>query len=289
MMRRLLPVLLCLLPLPAAAQDRAPDPATIPTLAKFRQAGADLVWLGRKLGMDGWLVRDAHELKTVYTTPDGQGVVLGLLFDEAGKAQTQRQLIEAFDQGLITRDTLTAAGRWASLGKDDLSSAAAATPDGQLAQPGLSPGDRLLAALDGTSYLTLGNGPVVVYSFVDPTCPHCKKFWAQIAPEVAAGHIQARLIPIYNKDGNRELAAALLAAPDPLKSWTELVTQGPASLTQPSTPSTLRAVDENLALHRKWQLPGTPYSVYRAQGGKVRIIAGELNDTAPFLADIGAR
>src|SRR5690606_3141759 len=97
-------LLLCLpIAAPAMAQQTGPDIMGIPPLQAFRDAGANVVYLGQQQGMDGWLVYDNREIKTVYATPDGSGLVLGLLFDETGKALTQSQLLDAFDSGLIDR------------------------------------------------------------------------------------------------------------------------------------------------------------------------------------------
>jgi len=81
-----------------------PDPAAlaeayqqaidrIPALAQLRDRGARILPLGRAYGLDGWLAQGQNGgVEVYYTTPDGLGLIQGLLFAPDGSSETERQL-----------------------------------------------------------------------------------------------------------------------------------------------------------------------------------------------------
>ncbi len=56
----------------------------------------------------------------------------------------------------------------------------------------------------------------MIYTFTDPNCPYCKKFWQQARPWVEAGKVQIRhiLVGILKAD-SFDKSAAILSAEDP--------------------------------------------------------------------------
>lgn len=70
-----------------------------------------------------------------------------------------------------------------------------------------------LPAVDG---LHIGfDGPVLV-AFVSPTCPHCRKFWEDVGPQIREGRLQVITLPVpsggsqQQVDTSIEIAARLM-------------------------------------------------------------------------------
>ena len=93
-MKRILPFLIIALlllssPLHAQAQQ---TPAAPPPIANLTLEGAQNQYLGEALGFDGWLSLKNGQPQYFYVPKGGQGFVMGLLFDNQGKAITFEQL-----------------------------------------------------------------------------------------------------------------------------------------------------------------------------------------------------
>jgi len=70
-----------------------------------------------------------------------------------------------------------------------------------------------------TSHWILDGSPSakrIVYTFTDPNCPYCKKFWQSARPWIDSGQVQIRhiLVGILRADSQQK-AAAILAAEKP--------------------------------------------------------------------------
>lgn len=115
----------------------------------------------------------------IYLTPGGEHAIVGTLVDAEGNDLSDAALEEwvRAPQDAERWDKL-AASHWVVDGDDD--------------------------------------APRVLYTFTDPNCPYCKRFWEQTRPWVEAGEVQLRhiLVGILAPDSPAK-AAALLGAEDP--------------------------------------------------------------------------
>ena len=75
--------------LPAHAEEEPRLPSPIQTLVA---EGAQIRYLGRDLGMDGWVVIKNGQEQYFYVTPDQQAIVSGVLFNNKGDAVTLQQI-----------------------------------------------------------------------------------------------------------------------------------------------------------------------------------------------------
>ena len=113
----------------SATTATPPAPDSIATLKMFKDKGADINYLGRKFGLDGWLVSLGNAIQVVYTTPDGQGTVVGLMYGPDGNIATAEQLVEAKEKGLDLQHTTSALNNAPGLNNvPDTGSAMAAMP-----------------------------------------------------------------------------------------------------------------------------------------------------------------
>ena len=76
----------------------------------------------------------------------------------------------------------------------------------------------LWGQLEGSHWILDGDpeAPRVLYTFTDPNCPYCRRFWHEARPWIEAGEVQLRhiMVGILAQDSPAK-AASLLGADDP--------------------------------------------------------------------------
>ncbi len=97
--------------------------------------------------------------------------------------------------------------------------------------------------------------------------------------------LQIRLIPIGVQGNDHERAAAqLLHLADPMNGWDKYVAGDKTQLAGAPDATLVAAIRSNYALIDSWHIQMTPYLVYRAKDGKVKIIQGEPEQASPPLS-----
>lgn len=261
-----------LLTFPASAQEpglpRLPDP-----IQNLINDGAQIRYLGNELGYDAWLTIKNGQEQYFYVKPDRSAFVMGVLFDETGKAITVRQ-IQRLQQGndpLL--DELTADVPPAQANKNlELS----------------SPAEQLFQNIQNSNWVALGAPKApAVYSFIDPQCPHCHAFINNLrqSGHLDAGHIQLRMIPVGFRPETISQAAFLLAAPAAGTRFLSYMDGDESALPAKSEINT-QGVQRNLAIMQAWEFNVTPMIVYRDAAGTVKIVRGRPKDLDTLIADL---
>ncbi len=264
--------------IPAAhAQDaenmKIPDmPAPIAHLAA---EGAQVRYLGRELGMDGWITIKSGQEQYFYVTPDGKAIILGMLFNEDGKLVTARQLaaLQGDDSELL----------------DVLAQDPAPAPANMAQEKELrTPAERLMADVEDSNWVRIGdrNAPPI-YVFIDPQCPHCHAFMDDLgsAGYIENGRIQVRMIPVGFRDETLAQAAFLLASPNPEERWLKHM-QGDVTALPAKSGISTQGVQKNLGIMQSWKLDATPITVYRNAEGQIKIIRGRANNIQTLYEDL---
>ncbi|MDX5935559.1 thioredoxin fold domain-containing protein [Acidithiobacillus thiooxidans] len=66
----------------------------------------------------------------------------------------------------------------------------------------------------------LGHGGPMVAAFMDPNCIFCHKFYEAVLPELKAGKLRIKVVPVaFLKPSSLPKAVAILSAKDPAKAW----------------------------------------------------------------------
>lgn len=258
----------------AQAQDALPSmPDPIKNLA---EEGAQIRYLGRDYGFDSWLTIKNGQEQYFYVLPDQSAFVMGVLFDNKGKLITVDQVQRLRGSGDDLLDTLA--------GEDFTQ--ADATPDFE----DLSPSERLFYDIENSNWVPLGQpGAPVIYSFVDPQCPHCHSFINELREGyLDKGKIQVRLVPIGFKDETKAQSAFLLATPNPQERWMRLM-DGDENALPAKSEISQQGVERNLAIMQSWKFNVTPMIIYRGKDGTVKLVRGKPKDVDNMIADIGAR
>lgn len=282
-----------------------PVPGETPAaLMPLVRDGARLAPIGKIGGLDGWLAKKGDMVQTVYLTPDGRHYIAGIGFSEEGRNVTAESLDVAMKRGDLaalgiepkptasTPSSAAQAGTPAAAVPQVPSRQASATPPPQSARPPVLTGEQVLAAIEADSalspekrsltWLSFGKvGAPVVYMAADLSCPYCKRAWVQLAPEVDAGRIELRIIPVaIVSPASRGQALALLDAEDPRKLWIDNVTASipPA---QVGSEAAMAAIEANNAFFGP-SLRGTP-SFWLRKGGRPQGVAGLPHDLSSVL------
>lgn len=122
------------------------------------------------------------------------------------------------------------------------------------------------------------NAPRVIYTFTDPNCPYCNKFWNDARPWVKAGKVQLRhVIVAILTDTSAGKAAALLSAKDPQVALTQHEQQHASGGVKPlgQISATVRAqLDANQKLMQQLGASATPTIFYKDASGNLQKIQG---------------
>ena len=270
----------------ATVQAQTTPPPLPDTLQNLATQGAQLRYLGREKGLDGWLVIQGGQEQFFYVTPDREAILMGVLFDKAGKMITVRQ-VQNLQQGNDPTLESLMASTDAELNTDHLASLQKELQQKLAEKQQTSPAQQLFAAVEKANTITLGKADApVVYAFLDPQCPHCHEFMKDIRKDyIEGGQIQVKMIPVGFNDETKAQAAMLLAAPDPQVLWFRHL-DGDTTALPVSAEVNRQAVEQNLAIMQEWKLDATPIIIYKSASGEIKIIRGRPRNPTDLLNDL---
>lgn len=278
------------------------DINSIPVLSNLTKIGAKLYYLGERSGLHGWFIVKDGQIQMIYVTSDGKTSIIGGMFTGEGDNVTGPQIKALVDANKEVNDLVNSTARQ----QEDIARVGG-VPGGFAAVPGgtgggrdqtlannlpavpLSPGERLYQDLQAAAGVTLGrNDTAEILMVIDPDCPHCKGTWSELRESVQANRVQVRLIPISgNMSGpNVEAASQLLRAPNPLEAWEKHLNGDKSALQGGDAGVHMQAVLANRSLIDRWNIKETPYLVYRAKDGRVKIVKGKPDRMAAVLTDL---
>lgn len=140
--------------------------------------------------------------------------------------------------------------------------------------------ERTFKQLEGSTWIADGakSAPRVIYTFTDPNCPYCNKFWNDARPWVKAGKVQIRhvMVAILGPTSPGK-AAALLSAPDPQAALTQHEQQhgsGGAKPLAQISPKVSAQLDANYKLMQQLGFAATPAILYKDDDGYLKGMKG---------------
>lgn len=273
-------LILCLFA-PIAAH--AADPTMPPPIAQLVKDGAVARYLGDDQGLQGWVTFKAGQEQYFYTTPDGQGIVMGILFNPKGDVITMRQIEQLRAREGATLDKLAGI-----VTPPPVATPPQTTPAKPTTKPS-SKSDVFFNAIEQSNWITLGDKAApVIYSFIDPQCPHCKDLIKafQKAGVLDNGQLQLRLIPVgILSEESLYQSAFLLASPTAALDLLKLVGGDKNAVPADKNLPTL-GVEKNLSLMQQYKIDVTPFSVYRNKSGAVKILRGEPKNIKNLMKEL---
>lgn len=264
----------------APVQAQSSDPEVPPALQTLVDRGAQARYLGSKYGMQGWITIFKGQEQYYYVTPDGQGFLMGLLFGKDGSMETVNQVRELQSKSDDALDIL-------AVDKTPVSKPSDALNNMNEQFEYKTPAERMFGDVENSNWIQFGdeNAPVI-YSFMDPQCPHCHSFMKEIKPSyIEKGLIQVRMIPVGFREETLAQAALLLATSNSAERWYQHLEGDEGALPIDKSINT-QGVQKNLSLMQAWKFDVTPLTIYRDKAGKIKIIRGKAADMNQILKDL---
>ncbi|WP_313614655.1 thiol:disulfide interchange protein DsbG [Agrobacterium sp.] len=225
--------------LPACAEDKADLPPILRTIE-----GQGIKILGEMKvpgGLRAFAAKAGSQPLAIYLTPDNEHVVVGTLVDGSGQDMAQTQLKEMTEKPIMEDG-------WKQL-------------------------EQSAWVADGKA-----DAPRIVYTFTDPNCPYCNKFWQAARPWIDSGKVQLRhiMVGVIRQDSPAK-AAAILEAKSPSEALTENELKhkngGIKALSKISDKSTA-SLNSNADLMTSLGFNGTPAIVFKKDDGTIGSVAG---------------
>jgi thiol:disulfide interchange protein DsbG len=250
-----------------------PDP-----IQNLVNEGAQIRFLGKDAGLEAWIAIKNGQEQYFYVMPNG-AFLTGLLFDEKGNAITIEQVRRLREQGDGKFLDLLASDKPENVTKSDVDKR----------YEFKTPSEQLYSDIENSNWVPIGQaGTPLLYSFIDPQCPHCHEAMKNLRPYIEAGKVQVRMIPVGFKDATKAQAAFLMATPGPEEVWWEHIDGNPNALPAKAAINS-QGVERNLAIMQSWKLNVTPLIIYRGVDEKVKIIRGKPQDIEALISDLGTR
>ncbi|MFQ3787921.1 thiol:disulfide interchange protein DsbG [Halomonas sp. A29] len=185
-------------------------------------------------GLSGYAASHQGREMTVFVTADGEHAVVGTMIDAEGNDLSEASLDE------LVRVPLE---------------------------------NELWERLEQSHWIADGSAdaPRVLYTFTDPNCPYCRRFWETARPWVEAGDVQLRhvMVGILQADSPAK-ASALLGADDPEAALHDH--SGGNDIAPSAQP---RAIEEqvyrNNQLFEELGLYATPTTLFQRNGRMERV------------------
>lgn len=264
---------------PVFAQTANAIPDVPEALEALADRGAQLRYLGTEHGLDGWIAIYQGEEQYYYVTADKKAFVTGLMFGSDGRPVTVDQVRMLQAQGGDVLDLLAEAPP-----KTEAPKTIESVADGLKSK---TPGERMFADTENSNWIRLGRETApVIYSFIDPQCPHCHEFIQKIRKDyIDTGLVQVRIIPVGFLEGSLAQAAFLVSSPDAEARFFKHMDGDKDALPAKSDIST-QAIQKNMALMQTWKFNVTPLTTYRSRSGEVKIVRGVAKDIPALIADL---
>lgn len=191
-------------------------------------------------GLTGYAGLVRQQPLAIYVTPDGKQAIIGTMIDGKGVELSEEPL------NRLVKKTLT---------------------------------ERTWKQLEESNWIADGvkTAPRVIYTFTDPNCPYCNKFWNDARPWVKAGKVQIRhvMVAILGPTSPGK-AAALLSAQDPQAALTQHEQHGSGGVKPLAKvpPKAGGQLDANYKLMQQLGFAATPAILYKDNDGYLKGMKG---------------
>ena len=235
------------------------------TLAQLQSvAGGNITAVGPEHGLQGYFVRSGPQFQVFYETPDGKGLIPGVMWDASGKDITRQQVSE-IPGAIPTVEVGAAEGQ-------QVSSA------------------QTLPLLEKATYGTIGPSTAPkVYMLIDPQCIYSIRTFQELQPYAEAGRLQLAIIPLsvldYEDNGQstRSALALLSDAPNQIVSAWQSGNEGNGP-----SPGAQALLQRNMQIAQAIGLKGTPMLWWQSPDGSAAHFDGVPTNVPQFIAGLGS-
>lgn len=215
---------------------------TLPTPLEFvkKQGGVIVESFNAPANITGYVIDFRGSALTVYLTADKQYLLTGKMIDAQGRDVGETAL-DAYVTGPKSEKS------WQDLSSSNW-------------------------VLDGKE-----DAERIIYTFTDPNCPYCKRFWQAARPWVESGKVQIRhiLVGILKVDSYGK-AAAILAADNSAEALHEHEASLESALRALASPplKIRQTLEQNHNLMKKLGISATPAIYYKDDADVVKLQMG---------------
>lgn len=264
-----------------------PEPPMPRVLKESIKRGAQSKYLGMYHGLHGWVIIKGGKPEFNYVTADGKAIIMGILFDENGNMITGEQLrMLRLSDGASTYKLSESYQKKADEAYAKQNAANKKTEEKQQPKEPKTTAEKFYAAVENGNWLRMGSRKApLVYAFIDPDCPHCRKFLKDIKPFIDRSAVQLRILPAGYNEKSLKKAAYLLAAPDPEVQLFRYIEGDGEALYAPGEIQTEGAI-KNVAIMRAFEIEGTPIITYKTSKDAIRFVRGAPDSVAVIVDEI---
>ncbi|MBW4025697.1 MAG: hypothetical protein HIU92_21735 [Proteobacteria bacterium] len=235
------------------------------SLAQLQSVAAgNITDVGEAHGLQGYFVRSGQQFQVFYATPDGSGLIPGVMWDAAGKDVTRKQVAQ-IPGAVPTIEVGGASGQ--PMG------------DGQT-----------IPLIKKATYGTIGPSTAPkVFMLMDPQCIYSIRAYQELQPYVRAGKLQIAIIPLsvldYEDQGQSTRSALALLSDPPDQIAAAWQAGGETNTPDPAAAARLA---NNMAIAEAVGLKGTPMFWWQKADGSTAHLDGVPTDAASFVAALGS-
>jgi thiol:disulfide interchange protein DsbG len=225
-------------------------------------AANNITDLGEAHGFHTYFVRSGQQFQVFYATPDGQGLIPGVMWDASGKDITRQQV--ALIPGAVPT---------VQIGADA----------GAPAKPG-----EVVSLFSKATYGTEGSAAAPrLFMLMDPQCIYSIRAFQALQPYVQSGQIQLSIIPLSvldYEDHGQSTRSALALLSDPPDQIVGAWQSGSESNTP--DPNAQNRLATNMAIAQAVGLKGTPMFWWQKPDGTSSHLDGLPPDIGAFVAGL---
>lgn len=227
-------------------------------------AAGNITDVGQAHGLQGYFVRSGEQFQVFYATPDGRGLIPGVMWDAAGKDVTRQQVAQI--PGAIP--TIEVGG-------------ASGQPAGE---------GQAIQLLQKATYGTVGASTAPkVFMLMDPQCIYSIRAYQELQPYVQAGKLQLAIVPLavldYEDQGQSTRSALALLSDPPDQIAAAWQAGGETNTPDPAAGARLA---NNMAIAHAVGLKGTPMFWWQKADGSAAHLDGLPTNAASFIAALGS-
>lgn len=293
---------------PASAQMKktqpAPDPNKVAVLKKIREQGKNLeyAYLGRRFGMDAWVISGPGVMQVLYTAPDGVAAVVGGVLVGPDGQEVSTAMQREFTQKYPARaQKMLEAARSKpaeAVAQNAATGDKAASPPAADEKP-ISRSEQIWTRLGGLGLVTAASPDVtkpvpVVYAILDPSQADSKTVWDKLSALADRGLIVVHAVPLATQTADQllDIAHVLGGGDDRRALWDGLLAGTKPAAPQTVDPKGAVGLNDNVTFAQELKIFAVPFLLYRVPAtasswGPVRAVKGMPKDWSVILSDLG--
>lgn len=257
---------------PSAAQVKIQQN---PFLKQLIDNGVALHSIGNEQGFDGWVLTKDGQVQILYSRPDSDALLTGMLIGAGGENLTALQL-----------------ARYEAISGNSMSDEVAAGDQAAILLREKKPSDILFVDASNLDWLGYGaneNKDAFIYVFVNMASEESRAYFERLLTIYAKDNlVQVRAVPYSTNTEQRADIIKIYSHPTPAKALLEVMSGNNAGIAEIVSVDTMTVrADKTKTYLDRIGLPedGSPLTLYRGADSTVKIVRGMPTDLQAIILD----